>query len=120
MVESNQGIYMAWDIFDDYATKGSLILKETALFALNRLLSSTKTLVTNLPAQGITTLQYQASEQRYINHLLYASPVKRGNDIEIIEDIIPLHNIEVTLKLKSVAKCVYLAPQGIDLVLCTE
>ncbi|WNR45299.1 beta-galactosidase trimerization domain-containing protein [Paenibacillus roseipurpureus] len=114
MVESNQGIYIAWHIFEDYATKGSLILKETVLYALNRLLS-TKTLVTNLPAQGVTTLQYQASEKRYINHLLYASPVKRGTDIEIIEDIIPLHNIEVTLRLQSEAKRVYLAPQGIDL-----
>jgi hypothetical protein len=114
MVESEQGIYIAWNIFEDYATKGSLILKETVLYALNRLLKD-KTLQTNLPAQGITTLQYQAEEQRYINHVLYASPVKRGEDVEVIEDLIPLHNIEITLRLGEKAKRVYLAPQGVDL-----
>jgi hypothetical protein len=114
MVESNQGIYIAWNIFDDYASKGSLILKETVLFALKRLIKH-KALETNLPAQGITTLQYQANDHRFINHLLYASPVKRGQDVEIIEDLIPLNNIKVKLKLGAKAKRVYLAPQDIDL-----
>jgi hypothetical protein len=47
--------------------------------------------------------------------LLYASPVKRGQDIEVIEDLIPLINIQVKLKLGANAKRVYLAPQGIEL-----
>lgn len=61
IVESDNGIYIAWNVFEDYATKGSLALKETVLYALNRLLPD-KTLETSLPAQGITTLTHQAGE----------------------------------------------------------
>jgi len=111
IVESKNGIYIAWNIFEDYATSGSLILKKTVIYALNRLLTGQKTLETNLPAQGIVTLMQQKDENRYVNHLLYASPVRRGETIEIIEDILPLYNINVTLKLPHKAKKVYLAPQ---------
>lgn len=110
MVKSNKGIYIAWNVFQDYATKGSLILKETVLYALNQLLPN-KVINTNLPAQGVTTLMMQEEHNRYINHLLYASPVKRGTDIEVIEDILPVYNTEVSLNLPITAKKVYLAPQ---------
>ncbi|WP_256758148.1 alpha-amylase family protein [Cohnella sp. WQ 127256] len=111
MVESEQGIYIAWNVFEDYATKGSLVLKEIVLYALNRLLSASKTLKTNLPAQGVVTLQHQPQENRYINHLLYATPVKRGNGVEVIEDIVPLANIKVAVTIPGVVQDVYLAPQ---------
>lgn len=110
MVESLNGIYFAWDVFEEYATKGSLILKESVLYALNRLLPD-KTLKTNLPAQGIVTLQEQKSEARFINHLLYASPVKRGEGIEVIEDILPIYDVNVSIQIPFKAKNVYLAPQ---------
>lgn len=63
---------------------------------MDRLLDSAKTLKTNLPAQGIVTLMKQ--NDRLICHLLYASPVKRGNGIEVIEDILPIYNVELAIK----------------------
>ncbi|SFS55339.1 beta-galactosidase trimerization domain-containing protein [Paenibacillus sp. BC26] len=111
MVEGPDGIYIAWNVFEDYGTKGSLILRETVLYALNKLLGGNKTIETSLPAQGIVTLQQQPAEGRYINHLLYATPVKRGNGIEIIEDILPVHATKVSLQLQEEVKNVYLAPQ---------
>ncbi len=115
MVESEMGIYIAWNVFDDYATMGSLILKETVLYALNKLLDGSKTLETNLPAQGIVTLQEQKAEKRFVNHLLYASPVKRGEKIEVIEDILPVYNVQVHVKIDQPIKRVYLAPQMDDI-----
>lgn len=111
MVESTGGIYIAWNMFDDYAVKGSLALKETILYALNRLLENQKTFETDLPAQGVATLQHQQLENRYVNHLLYASPVKRGEQVEIIEDIVPLYDIHVTLRVPETIKRAYLTPQ---------
>jgi hypothetical protein len=110
MVESGNGIYIAWNVFDDYATKGSLILKETVIHALNRLLPG-KTLQTNLPAQGIVTLQEQKDENRLVNHLLYTSPVRRGDGIEVIEDIVPLYDVRVSVRTDRAVNGVYLAPQ---------
>lgn len=113
MTEGKDGIYIAWNIFADYAQSGELHLKQMAIFALDRLLDSAKTLKTNLPAQGIVTLMKQSD--RLICHLLYASPVKRGNGIEVIEDIVPIYNVELTIKTDKKINKVYLAPQKEDI-----
>lgn len=105
--------YIAWNIFADYAEKGSLILKKTVCRVIDELIGSTKSVKTNLPAQGVATLTKQ--NDRRILHLLYASPVKRGSGVEIIEDIIPLYNITAEVKTDIQAKHVYLAPQNKDI-----
>lgn len=115
MTKGNDGVYIAWKIFSDYASSGSLILKRTVQYAIDELLGNAKTLKTNLPAQGITTLMEQKEQKRFINHLLYASPVKRGKNIEIIEDIIPIYDVNVELKVEREIKKVYLTPQNTEL-----
>ncbi|BBH23540.1 hypothetical protein Back11_48850 [Paenibacillus baekrokdamisoli] len=115
LIESGNGIYLAWDAFEDYAENGSLFVKEVVLFALNRLLGDQKILSTNLPAQGVVSVQHQKKESRYINHLLYAFPVKRGKDKEVIEDITPLYQIDVKLQLSETVRRVYTVPQQEEL-----
>ncbi len=111
MVESAHAIYIAWNVFDDYAKKGSLAVKETVLYAIDRLLGDKRTLVTSLPAQGIVTLMEQPEHNRYVHHLLYASPVRRGLNIEVIEDLIPIYDTTVAIRLPHPVARVYLAPQ---------
>lgn len=113
MTEGKNGIYIAWKIFEEYGTKGSIYSKQMVIFALDRLLGEEKILKTTLPSQGVTTLMRQ--DNRIINHLLYASPVKRGEDIEIVEDIIPIYDCEVSIKAEKEPNRVYLAPQMVDL-----
>lgn len=83
MVEGPAGIYAAWNLFEDYALKGSLPVKEIMHYALDRLLNR-KQACTNLPAQGVTTLQAQQAENRWIHHLLCAAPVRRGQNLSLI------------------------------------
>lgn len=109
IAEGKDGIYIAWQVFGEYADKGSLILKRIVTHALDLLLGEEKILKTNLGAQGVVTLMEQ--EGRYINHLLYAVPVRRGKGTEIIEDILPVYNTEVELRLQKKINKVYLAPQ---------
>ena len=110
MTEGLNGIYVAWDLFTEYAETGSLIAKEIAKYALDTLLDNQKTLETDLPAQGVATLMRQ--KDRHILHMLYASPVKRGKDIEVIEDVVPLHDIHITLRLPTPPRRVKLVPQN--------
>lgn len=119
MVESKNGIYLGWSVFEEYATKGSLVLKEVIIYALDRLLKG-KTLATSLPAQGIVTLMHQKSQKRFVNHLLYASPVKRGEKTEIIEDLITLQDIDVAVKVPHSVRKVYLAPQMLEIPFLQE
>lgn len=107
------GAYISTEIFTGYAEMGSLISKEIAISTINLLLD--KTVFTNLPAQGIVTLMEQPEQHRLVNHLLYASPVRRGEGIEIIEDIIPIHDTFVEVRLDARPSRVYLAPEMRDL-----
>jgi hypothetical protein len=50
--------YIGWNVFEDYAKKGSLCLKELVLNAVEMLVGDTKTVKTeNLPDRGIVTLR---------------------------------------------------------------
>jgi len=120
MSQGKDGIYINWQVFTEYAEKGSLTLKLLVAFALDKLLGENITLKTNLGAQGVTTIMEQKEQNRYINHLLYAIPVKRGEGIEIIEDIIPVYDINVTLSLPKEIKNVYLAPQRTPISFTSE
>lgn len=115
MTQGRDGIYIAWEMFEDYAAKGSLAAKETVAHAL-RLLLPSPTIETDLPAQGIVTLQDQKGDRRCVQHTLYASPVRRGEGVEVIEDIVPLSDVQVKLRLpgKAISR-VYLAPEGTEL-----
>jgi hypothetical protein len=115
-----QGAYVAWEIFADYANIGMLINKKAVHLALDALLDGIKTVQTSLPAQGVVTLMDQAGESRYVCHLLYATPVRRGTGVEIIEDIVPLYNIALTLRTDKPIKRVYLAPTGKELPFVAE
>ncbi len=112
MTEGADGVYIAWNLFQEYVSMGSLIARETLAFALRKLLSGRETLTTNLPAQGIVTLMEQRSENRSVCHLLYASPVRRGKAIEVIEDILPVLDTTVTLRLSKPVKEAHLQPQN--------
>lgn len=114
MTEGEHGIYFAWNAFADYAQKGSLVLRESVLYALNRLCPA-KTLRTSLPAQGVVTVQSQPAHRRWVNHLLYASPVRRGDGVEIIEDLVPLRGIDVELRVPADVRSVTLEPGGVAL-----
>jgi len=108
------GAYIAAEIFSEYAQKGSLIAKRVVCHMIDTLLGDAKTLRTDLPAQGVVTLMDQKAEKRMVNHVMYVSPVKRGQGIEVIEDIVPLYNIKVSVRTPA-PKRVYLAPEMTDI-----
>ena len=101
------GIYIGWDIFEDYGENGEIYVKEIVLSLIDMLLTE-KSATAKLPAQGILTLALQ--NERKIVHLLYASPVGRGKNLDVIEDIIPIYNTDVTVKCDAAPTRVYLAP----------
>ena len=103
--------YIGWNVFEDYAKKGSLCLKELVINAIEMLIGETKTIRTeNLPDRGIVTLMKKNEEKRYINHILFAHTCQRGKGIEVIEDTVPLHNVRVSVRLGQRPVSVKLVP----------
>jgi hypothetical protein len=107
--------YIAWEIFSDYAQSGSLHLKEVVVYLLDYLLGNEKTLTTKLPDKAISTLIRQDQNKRLIHHILFAHTTLRGLDIEIIESIVPLHDVYAEVRIHESVKRVYLAPQLEDI-----
>ncbi|HEX2950288.1 MAG TPA: beta-galactosidase trimerization domain-containing protein, partial [Armatimonadota bacterium] len=114
MVATENTVYLAIPAFRLYTEKGQNVLRDIIVHGIRSLLPA-PTLQTNLPAQGIQTVMRQEHEGRTIVHLLYASPARRGQGIEVIEDLIPLREVSVTLRVDHEPQRVYLAPQGTEL-----
>ncbi len=119
MVRTANTVYLAFDAFAQYAKMGQNALREIILHGLRALLDA-PTLVTSLPAQGIQTAMRQAQENRTVVHLVYGVPVKRGQGIELVEDLTPVHDIDIALRVGAAPKRVYLAPQNTDLPYTVE
>ena len=120
IIEGKDGIYIGWNLFTEYADMGTMIAKKVLFYAIDRLLGDNKSLKTNLPAQGVTTINEQKEENRYVVHLLYVSPVKRGYGVEVVEDIVPIYDTKVSLKLDKKIRKAYLAPTGEEISFTEE
>lgn len=102
-------VYLAHEIFRMYNEYGSLYHREYFMNALN-LIYTDPVLKVEMPSAGRVNFVKQPNEDRYVLHLLYASPIQRGTAL-VIEDIVPLYNVKVALKVEEKIKRVYLAPQ---------
>jgi hypothetical protein len=118
--------YLAHPVFSLYRTYGAVAYRSYVAKVIDRLLGPAATLKTNLPSTARVSLNYQAAERRYILHLLYANTISRGGamnlsggtvsasglTIEVIEDLLPLHEISITLANLPQISRVTLEPQG--------
>ena len=112
VISDNIG-YICWTVFRDYESVGSLHLKELVAEMIEKLTGGERTLtVRGLPDRGVVTLNSQPEKNRLINHLLFAYTSVRGKDVEIIEDVIPVCNVEVSVKTDRKPDSVTLEPQG--------
>ena len=106
------GAYVAWNVFTEYATQGSIINKDTVIRVIDRLLGEAKTIKTNLPSAGIVVLNDQTEKSRYVLHTLYAIPQRRGDGICVIEDLPPVRDTSFELRSEREIKRIVSVPTG--------
>jgi len=113
-------LYFAHPVFRHYRSYGAVAQREFIVRAIRAFLGDALTLATNLPSTARVTLTVQPEENRHVLHLLYAPTVNRGGEIkllggkgiEVIEDLPPLHEVEVSLRLPHPVESARLVPQG--------
>ena len=119
-------LYLAHPVFSIYRGFGAVAYKEYCVNAINLLLNDDATLKSNLPSTARVALTRQEEESRYILHLLYATTITRGGEmelsggnaveksraVEVIDELLPLHSVEVTLSLPEKIESATLEPQG--------
>ncbi len=115
-VVGKQIAYFAHDLFSHYRSYGQPLYRDFFAAALRILLDGRLPVTTNLPTGARVNVLEQRHERRYIAHLLFAVTSVRGrfNDqpIEIIEDLVPLRDSTVSLRLPRKVKSVHLVPDG--------
>ncbi|MEN7974158.1 MAG: beta-galactosidase, partial [Verrucomicrobiota bacterium] len=120
-------LYLAHPVFSIYRGLGAVAYKEYIINALHSLLGE-PTVETSLPSTGRVTLMHQKEQSRHVLHLLYANTISRGGpmelsggtlagkaSIEIIDELLPLHDTKVSLSLPEKVESVKSVPDGTDL-----
>jgi len=96
-------IHFAHPLFKEYYNTGQPLTRALVSNAIDALLGGPE-IVTNLPSSGRVSWMRQPEANRDIMHLLYAQTQLRGNEvagwtggqsIEILEDAVPLYDVEV-------------------------
>jgi hypothetical protein len=119
----NNIIYFAHNLFSQYRLMAQPLYRDFFRAALKLCFPDGLPVQTNLPSVARFNLLEQKNEKRYIAHLLYAPISFRAmkmtwgalQPLEIIEELLPLQNSQVTLKVKKTIKNVYLVPEGTEL-----
>ena len=104
--------YIGWDIFTAYARHGHLCFKELFSHIIERLMGDETTVIAKIPDRAVVTYTRQENEKRNILHLLFAHTTVRGEGTEVIEDTVPLYNVECSVKCASEPSAVRLVPSG--------
>ena len=108
VIRKNQVIYISQPIFRSYQQQGMQLHRDLVANCID-LLYNNRLLTADLPSCGRASVTYQPEENRYMIHLLYAAPIRRGQT-EVIEDILPLLNVKAAFQSVSEPKRVYIAP----------
>ena len=109
ITEGKDGIYIASDLFAQYANDGSLTAKQLIAPLLDRLLGE-RTVTTDLPTSGKVAMYNK--DGKTICHLWYANTMKRGDGVEIVEDIVTLSKVNVSIKCDKKPAQVVLQPSN--------
>ncbi|MBI3986739.1 MAG: beta-galactosidase [Lentisphaerae bacterium] len=93
-----------------YAVHGARLHRDLVLNGL-RLMHRRPTLSVEMPSCGRVSLVHQPRQNRYVAHVLYAPALQRGR-CQVIEDLVPLRNVPITLRVPEKIRRVRLVPQN--------
>lgn len=120
-------LYLAHPVFSIYRGFGQVALRQYIGKALRYLLAEDERLtLRNFPSTARVTLMHQAQKNRYVLNLLHAHTINRGGETElhggnvaghqksyeVIEELLPICDIAVDLRLDETARSVQLEPEG--------
>ena len=102
--------YVAFPVFGAFAAHGNVPYRLLVRNLLAHLLPDPLLRVT-APTSTEATVTRQGHEAgRTIVHLLQYCPERRTPTLDLVEDVVPIHDVPVSLKLAKAPKSVYLAP----------
>lgn len=98
-----------------YYAHGARLHRELFVNALG-LIYKNPMIKTRMPSGGRISLLHQPEQHRYVAHLLYGPPIKRGRCL-VIEDLVPLYEVPLEMRVPQAIHGAYLVPGGDALAL---
>lgn len=111
VLKNGSVIFFAHHLDKLYFENGVKLHREIVKNAIDLLYLSPMLKVNNLPSCGRVSFLKQESKNRYVAHLLYGAPISRG-DVMVVEDFLPVPNVEIEVDLPEKVKSVMQIPEG--------
>ncbi len=119
IVKNGNVLFFAHPLDRLYYTDGVLLHRQLVKNAIDLLYEKPLLKVSNLPSAGRVSLLKQASDSRYVAHLLYGPPLLRG-EVSVLEDFLPVPGVELSLEVSETIKEVVQMPEDTSLPFTQE
>ena len=119
IVQNGRCIYFAHPVFTQYTQNAPRWCKQLVLNALGRLLPD-PLIRLDAPSTALVTLNRQDDPARLVLHLLHYIPERRGARFDVLEDVIPLHDVGVSIRTPGVVSAVRCVPSGDEIPFATK
>jgi len=107
VIRNGNVIYFAHNLDQLYYTHAVRLHRQLVKNAIDLLYDAPMLEVKNLPSAGRISFLKQEKQHRYVAHLLYSPALQRG-EVMVIEDFLPVSNVEIEVdvpeKIKSVTQ----------------
>ncbi|CAM3375297.1 alpha-amylase family protein [Marinicrinis lubricantis] len=114
IVRNQNVIYFAHPIFSQYNQNAPRWVKQLLVNAIKALIG-TPLLTHSGPSSMIATVNEQTEQHRWVVHLLHYIPERRSEEIDVIEDVIPLYDTKVSIAVSKPVRSVSCVPEGTEL-----
>ena len=111
IVRRGRVIYFSHPIFTMYQANAPLWCRKLLAAAVDLLLPQ-PALTIQAPSSVIAALARQPEAGRQVLHLLHYIPERRGAAFDVVEDVIPLYNLPISLRVEGPVERVACVPQG--------
>ncbi|NLE45429.1 MAG: beta-galactosidase [Chloroflexi bacterium] len=110
IVRNGRAIYFSHPVFRQYNQNAPLWCKHLFLNAMSLLLPD-PLLQHDGPSTLRVTVNDQPAENRWVVHILHYIPERRGQDFDVIEDVIPVYNVKVSVRAPAEVRQVTCVPE---------
>lgn len=111
IIDNGNVIAVTHPLFADYADNGCKIYKDVLGRLIDRLIPAV--VKSNLPSTAEVTLRELNGNT--VLHVFSYNPAKRCHAVETLEDVIPLYQVEIAVRMEKAPKKVFLAPECQDI-----
>lgn len=110
-IGTDQSLYLAFNLFELYDELGPKWCKQFVINGLDLLLEQRIVRHTG-PSTMEAIINEQPAKERYVLHILHYVPIKRAEQLEIIEDVYPLYDVKMVLQLEKKIRTIKLQPEN--------